>query len=301
MLSIIVFVMLSTFPIKQSRASIERISWINPIYRGYDDFLGWVVGYQEGTNWEVSVMIENDWWPPPEKTQINISAIIMHFGWGKNYTHRYTTPEVLSYGETRIFTVSNMTPLTSEFPEYWTYDYRMYVEIANASSGPTEVVDTWAWWNWDYNFAIFSADHLEAQRLYDKLEMMFMGGPVMLPFLNISEAMVLFIQGYFEFQLGDQAHNVGDFSTAKTYYESADNLFNQALVVYEQKGTAMEDMTLNYKNSLTNATKDNAQANLILANASLINSYAWMFFGIGWILIGIGIIIYGARKAKPPQ
>lgn len=303
MLSILVLVTLSAFYIKPSQAYIQAVGWTNPTYRGNDDFYHQnVVAYQEGTYWDLSVMLLNDWGPPPDKTQINISTIIVHFGWGKNYTHRFATPEAIVYGETKVFTVSNMTPSTSEIPDIWTYGYRLYVEIVNATSGPTEVVTTWSpWESWDNNFAIYSAGHLETQQLRDKLEMMFMGGPTMIPLFNVSKAMVLFIEAYFEFQLGDQAHSLGDFYAANIHYGNASDLVDEALNVYEQRGTAMEDAALNYKEALANATKTEADANLISANAALVNSYAWMFFGIGWVLIGIGVIIYGAKKPKPPQ
>jgi len=300
MLSIIVFVMLSSFTVRPSQAYVQDAGWKNPAYRGYDDFYyQYVVAYQEGTYWTLSVMILNDWWPPSAETQINISTIIVHFDWGKNYTHRFTTPEALAYGETRVLSVSNMTPSTSEAPEIWYYDYWMYVEIVNATSGPTKVVDTWTLGRWDYYFAVYSANHLGAQQLRDKIETLFYSGPTMFMPINVTEAFVLYIQAYFEYQLGYQAHGRGDFSEANTHYGNAESLFDQALSVWEQKGTAMEDATLNYKNALTNATKTEADANLISANAALVNSYAWMFFGIGWVLIGIGIIIYGAKKPKP--
>jgi len=293
MLSIISLVTLSSFAIMPSQAYIQHTGWTNPTYRGYDDFYQQsVVAYQEGTYWSFSVMILNDWWPPSAETQINISAIIVYFGWGKNYTHRFTTPEVLAYGETKVFSVSNMTPSTSEVPEIWYYDYWMYVEIVNATSGPTEVVSTWTSWMWDYYFAVYSANHLGAQQLRDKIETLFYSGPTMFMPLNVTEAFVLYIQAYFEYQLGYQAHGRGDFSAANTHYGNAESLFDQALSVWEQKGTAMENATLNSKNA-------QADANLISANAALVNSYAWMFFGIGWVLIGIGIIIYGAKKPKP--
>jgi hypothetical protein len=293
MLSIITLVMLSSFAIRPSEASVQNAGWINPIYRGYDDFYHqYITAYQEGSYWSLSVMILNDWWSPSAETQINISKIIVHFGWGKNYTHRFTTPDPLAYGETRVFSMSNMTPSTSEVPDIWYYDYWMYVEIVNATSGPTEVVDTWTLGRWDYYFAIYSTAHLGAQQLQDKIETFFYGGPTMFLPLNVTEAMVLYIQAYFEYQLGYQAHGRGNFSAASTHYGNAESLFDQVLSVYEQRGTAMENATLDSK-------KAQADANLISANAALVNSYAWMFFGIGWVLIGIGIIIYGAKKPKP--
>jgi hypothetical protein len=303
MLSVIAFAILSALPIKPSQAYIEGVAWTNPTYRGYDDYHNqWVVAYEEGATWTVSAMIYNNYNPPGPATeaQMNISTIIMWFEWGKNYTHRFTTPETLAPGETRIFTFSNMTPPTSEAPELWTYEYELIVEVVNATSGPLGFVFYWSWWNWDYDFAVYSSDHLETQQLRDKLETLFGMGPMWLP-MNVTEAMVLYTQGYFEYQSGNQTHERGDFSAAKTYFENAEDLFNQALTVYEQKGTAIEDTNLSYKEALANATRDNAQANLVSANAALINSYAWMFFGIGWVLIGIGIIIYGARKPKTPQ
>lgn len=294
MLSILALVTLSAVPIKPSHAGLEKIAWINPTYRGNDYYLGWVVAFEAGTNWEVSVMIENDYNPPGPATeaQLNISTIIMWFSWGKNYTHRYSTPQTLAPGDTRVFTVSNMTPSTSEVPEIWVYSYMMYVEIVNATSGPLGVVTTWTWGAWDYQFAVYSSNHLQAEQLYDKLQPIFGGSTPMFPFFNISEAVVRYIEAYFEYQMGTQAHTTGDFSSANEHYGNAEALFEEALSIYEERGTAMEDAELN-------STNYNAQANLILANAAMMNSYAWMFFGIGWILIGIGVIIFGAKKPKP--
>ncbi len=303
MLSILAFLMVSTLPIRPSQASIDAVAWTNPTYRGYDDYLDeWVVAYEEGATWEVSVMVHNNYNPPGPavRAQINISTLIVWFGWGKNYTHRFATPEAIGPDETRFFTFSNITPSTDEAPELWTYQYRLIIEVVNATTGPLDFVFYWSYWNWDSRFAVYSLDHLEVQQLRDELESFYSMMMAWLP-ANVTQARILLFQGYFEYYQGYQAHERGDLSLAKTHFETADGLYNQALSVYEQRGTAIEDAELLYREALANSTRDSGQASLISANAALINSYAVMFFGIGWVLIGIGIIVYGMRRPQPPQ
>jgi len=290
MVTIVAVAALSVAFVKPAQAIPSRTRWINPVYRGSDRYLGNVVAYSRGTNWELSVMIENNL-PAPA----NISTIIVYFDWGMNYTHRFSPPVELAIDEVRVFTVSNMTPSTSEAPEMWSYTYDMYVERVNSTSGPLRVVGTWRWRSyysqWDYDFAIYSANHLQAELLYDKLYSLLGSSPTLFYyFSNVSQAMVRYFQAYFEFQAGTRAHDLGDFSTANQHYMNADTLLGEMLTIYGEIGSTMENATLDY-----------AQASLILANAALINSYAWMFFGIGWVLIGIGIIIYGAKRPKPSQ
>ncbi|MGQ9743293.1 MAG: hypothetical protein ACUVQW_01620, partial [Candidatus Bathycorpusculaceae bacterium] len=148
------------------------------------------------------------------------------------------------------------------------------------------------YWRGD-NFAVMSETHFDAFQLYNKLKSIMTISISMPSIINATEAQVLFIKAYTEYTLGKQYYSNGDFEDAKTYFQSADLHFDEALAAWNERGTAFEDTMQDYYDSLTDAQR-------VQANAALNNSYGWIFFGIGWTLIGVGIIVYCARKPKAP-
>ncbi|MEM3578724.1 MAG: hypothetical protein QXL54_00665 [Candidatus Bathyarchaeia archaeon] len=290
----------------KAAASIQRFAWINATV-GEDPYYGRnVIAYKTGTSWNISVSIYNDYLTPPPPPRIylpvNITAIKVYFDWGGWYNFTFKTPVRMAPLEVKVFNIGNVTPPLSKAPETWVYSYTVYIEYATEVD-PAPRMD----WTWSGgNFAVMSEAHFESFRLYNKLKNIMSGIPI-LPSLtvNSTEAQVLLVKAFIEYNLGRQFYINGIFGEAQTHLQNADTYITQALAAWNARGTGLEDATLQYYNSLAeyynslaDAAEKNAEAGLVQANAALNNSYGWIFFGIGWMLIGVGIIVYGVRKPK---
>ncbi len=275
-------------------------AWVEPAYKGYDAYYGRdITGYLQNTNWTFSMSYTYYGMP-----QFNISAIRIYFDWGKNYTHRYSPPLALKNGQTRLFTISNMTPPVEETSELWEHSYYVHIDNVNSTVAPMRELFSVSAYSGDY-FAVLSEDHLACLNLWYKYGMMFGDSLPMsaayspFPFFaNITATQVNMTRAIFEFQQGFAIFEAGVFGTARSHLERGDSYFNSALNVWLEKGTALEDAGLAHLNSETNYNNALADGTRKQADASMVNSYGWVLFGLGWTFIGIGLIIYGIRKPK---
>jgi len=297
-----------THPVKAPDGS--PYGWVEPAYVGYDPYYDeYITGYLEGTYWNLTMSWTNwGWWA------INVSAIRLYFDWGKNYSYGFATPIQIMPGNTQTFTVYNVTPSIKEAPELWTHYYDIWIDHVNNTSPPYRQLDP-IYFSWGYNFVALSADHLACLNYWSKYWMFIEGGrgpliiegegipliiqaqmiPTMTPFYtNITEVQVLLTKAMFEFSQGVQIYQAGVFSAARAHLEAGDTLINDALTVWNDRGTEIED---------ANLASQNAQANYYnaLGEASKTNAYGWVLFGLGWVFIGLGIVIYSARKPKAVQ
>ncbi|MEM0096240.1 MAG: tetratricopeptide repeat protein [Candidatus Bathyarchaeia archaeon] len=310
--SLLLVIMLSTIPLifnGMATASIQRGAWINATM-GEDPYYGRnVVAYKTGTTWNISISVYNDYSttnpnPPPPRINrpVNITAIKVYFDWGEWYNFTFKTPVRMAPLEVKVFNVGNITPPLSKVPETWVYSYTVYIEYVTEID-PSPKMD----WTWSgSNLAVMSEAHFDSFRLYNKLKNIMSGIPI-LPSLtvNSTEAQVLLVKAFIEYNLGRQYYVNGAFEEARTHLQNADAYITQALAAWNTRGTELENATLQYYNSLAeyynslaNATGKSAEAELVQASAALNNSYGWIFFGIGWTLIGVGIIVYGLKKPK---
>ena len=271
--------------------------WVEPAYVGLDVYYDTnIVGYLTGTNWNFTFS-----WTNGGSNPINVTALRMYFTWGKNYSSTYTTPLVVAAGATQIFNLMNMTPTLAEAREQiGPFSYTVYVHHANNTVAPyNDMVIERASGD---NFAVLSADHLACLNLWAKYAMFFGDGPLMMlpqggtfPFgANITEAQVLFTKAMFELEQGYLIFQAGVFGAAKTHLQTGDTYFSDALTAWNDRGTAIEDADLAYKEAQTTYYT-------ALGDANKMNAYGWILFGLGWMFIGLGIIIYAFRKPKVVQ
>jgi hypothetical protein len=291
-------------------ASIQHFAWTNSTI-GEDLYYGrTVVAYKEGTPWNMSLSVYNDYLTPPPPPRIylpiNVTAIKVYFDWGEWYNHTFSPPVRMNTLEVKVFNIWNFTPSIAVASEAWVHTYYVYVEfIVEGEDVPR--MD----WSWSgSNFAVMSEAHFECFKLYNKLRNI-IEGITSMP-LNSTEARILLAKASIEYNLGRQYYTNGAFEDARIHFAYAETYMNEALVVGEERGIEFEDAMLayynamaEYYNALANATLKQAEAELkqaeaqlIQANAALNNSYGWIFFGVGWTLIGIGVIIYGFRKTR---
>ena len=269
--------------------------WVEPAYVGQDVYYGtYIVGYLTGTNWNFTFS-----WTNYEGHQINVTALRMYFSWGKNYTSAY--PTQVAAGATKIFSFANMTPTLPEAPEqigpFW---YQVYIHHANNTVAPYDDNSIYTG-IYNSNFAVLSADHLACLNLWAKYTMFLGGSPSMMspqgmfPFGgNITEVQVLFTRAMFELEQGSLIFEAGVFGAAKTHLQTGDTYFSDALTAWNDRGTAIEDADLAYKEAQTTYYT-------ALGDANKMNAYGWILFGLGWMFIGLGIIIYAFRKPKVVQ
>jgi hypothetical protein len=281
-----------------------QFRWIEPDYSGEDPSLSGnptVIGYKEGTNWNFTMS-----WTNSYDVVINITAIRIYFSWGKNYTNTFSTPMMVDKGETKTFTMYNMTPPVTETSELWSHSYSVFIHHVNSTTAPYAEVPSTLRLPSPINpfsgsgFVVLSEDHLACLELWAKLNGIFTpivgGGTAMINAVqglptDIAEVQVLYQKAFMEFDLGTRILDTGVYGQAKTHLQNADDLYGQALDAWNEKGTAMEDADLNY-------TKSETAYNYALASAANINAYGWLLFGLGWTFIGLGVIIYGLRKPK---
>jgi len=292
-------------------------SWVDPDYSGVDPYYRspldgsiTIVGYLTGTYWNLTIMWTNDRMYP-----VNVSAIRTYFSWGKNYTFAFTDPIRIDPGMTQIFSVYNVTPPLTEAPEQLApYSYAIYIHHVNSTTPPYQERTPIDPSLGGYGFVALSADHLACLNYWAKYGMLYdgVGGPlvvaqpqiyptipiVALFYTNITEVQVLLTQALFEFNLGFEVYMTGVFSTARQHLENGDELINDALAAWSERGNSMEEAALNYQNAQANYYGGMGSYYSDLGEASKTNAYGWVLFGLGWVFIGVGVIVYGARKPK---
>ena len=281
---------------------VNNYSWVEPDYIGEDEYYeNDVIGYLAGTYWNFTFSITNDASDP-----LNISAIRAYFDWGKNYTYTYATPMQMMPSTTQVLSLYNVTPPITEVSELCTYEYWIYVDYANSSTSPYQIMGKYQVAHGHY-FAILSQDHLDCLRLWRKLSNMngFGSGLGQVSVLygppEITKVYIMMQKAYMEYALGSEIFQTGVFSEAKTHLQNAETMYDEALDTWDQRGTAIEDAELNQTMALTNYYNAQADAQRKSADASLVNAYGWLLFGLGWTFIGLGAIVYGMRKPKVAQ
>ncbi|MEM2202317.1 MAG: hypothetical protein QXZ47_02485 [Candidatus Bathyarchaeia archaeon] len=299
------------FAVKPSAARIDRFAWTNQTI-GEDLYYGrTVVAYMEGTIWNISLSVYNDYRSPPQPIYlpINVTAIKVYFDWGEWYNYTLVTPVHMDPYDVEVFNVWNYTPSVTVAPETWVHTYYVYIEFIVKG----EAVSRIEWFTSGSNLAVMSEAHFECFRLYNKLKNV-IGNITSMP-LNSTEAKILLAKASIEYNLGRQYYINGAFEDARVRFTYAETYMNEALFVEEERGIEFEDAMLAYYNAMmeyynalagatirqAEAELKQAEAQLIQANAALNNSYGWIFFGLGWTLIGIGIIIYSFKKTRTPK
>ncbi len=273
--------MLATSPAQA--VEIEELTWFPPYLEKDDD----VVIYRHGASVDLNVPVKNDWYPDG----LNVSKVIVSFDWGQNKTLDLSTDiEQVGWQETEIFTVSFTASATEAVSSDWAHEYTIYVEHVNATTGPTEIVGTWRqpwkWWEWPA-YIVFPTDQADAYDFSEEYDAYENDYPAW-SFSNVN-ASQLAGQASIEASLGETHYARGEYAEAETQYQTALDLYSQALAAEREWETKVQEAELDI--ALTEA-----DANMAMANAMMNQSYAWMLFGLGFVFMGIATIIYAFRK-----
>lgn len=297
--SIFLCALISMSMISPAKAYIERITWLPPyIKKGYDSYYGDnVVIYRDGSTVRLTVPVENEGYP----NGLNVSSVIVSFDWGQNKTLDLSANiEQVGWLETEIFTVSFAASATEAVTSDWAHEYVIYVEHVNATSGPTKIVGTWSrpywWWSPSYLFVVFSTDQADALVSSEEYNSYASSFPTY-TFTSIN-ASQLAGRANIEALLGETYLERGEYDSAKTQYQEAINLYDQALTAEKNWKTKIEEAELQMDLTETEANMATANAMLRHADAAMNQSYAWIVFGLGFAFMGIATIIYASKTSK---
>jgi hypothetical protein len=250
--------------VSPAQGYIERFTWLPPyLKKGYDGHYGEnVVIYKHGSAATLVVPVRNTMYA----NGLNVSKVIVGFDWGQNKTLDLTANiEQVAYQETEIFTVSFTASATEAVSSEWAHEYTIYVEHINATTGSTEIVDTWSrpwnFWGPSYLFVVFSVDQADAYDLSQEYDA-YASAPWSFNNINASQ---LAGQASIKASLGEMYYARGEYALGKTQYQSALDLYSQALAAEATWETKVEEAELEI--ALTEAEANMATANAMLRQA----------------------------------
>jgi len=273
---------------KPAQASIQSYSW-KPgtyVYKGYDSYYGSsIVAYLDGTTVYVTIPVINDYYG----SNINVTAVNMVFDWGLNKSCSRTLPVKIDYGKTEYFDIS-FTADISKASNAWAHTYTTYVKY-NYTYGQ----GTWTM-GYDYKFVVYSQSQKDVMDLSREYSAYSSNYP---PYnFQIIKGRLLATQAGVEASQAQTFVGIGNFTAAKTHYQTAIDLYDQAFAAEEDKGVAKEDAALNATIKEADAAVKTADAAMVEAQAVWNQAYGYILFGLGFLLIGVGAILYGLTK-KP--
>jgi tetratricopeptide (TPR) repeat protein len=311
---------------------LTTFTWVSPwYYIGYQSapYYDYIVAYENGSTAELVVPVWND--PAWGYTDgLNVSKVILNFyNIGVNKTlDYYTSPHQIAHNQYELFTISFTTNLNEFGVASWDHEYRIIVEHVNATLAPYTRVspDFMIYWSSvspGYKFVVVSSTQVDADDSLSEYNAYYSeySGYSWQTFAAREKA----TEAEIEKAIGDTYYNRGNFDLAKTQYDRANNLWDQAIAA-EGEWRSINDV-LNQNNTrsqiaenladaeatlaMAEAALIQAQASLLIANATIIQAEAammnaWGFyfiglgFALGWSFIGIGVIIYALRKPKLP-
>ncbi len=281
--------LISMLTISPTQAAIGEITWLQP-YLQKD---GQVV-YEHDSTVSLLVPVENDVYP----NGLNVSKVIISFDWEQNKNKTLSTIEQVGWLDTKTFTVSFTASATEAVSSDWPHEYTIYVEHVNATTGPTKLVGTWSralnYWSPAYLFVVFPTDQADATDLSNEYDSYASAFPTW-SFSNVN-ASQLAGQASIEASVGDTYYTRGDFASAETQYQTALDLYSQALVAEREWQTKVDEADLEI--ALTEADANLATANAMMrqADAAVTQAYSWILFGLGFVFMGVATIVYAYRK-----
>ncbi len=302
--------LISISMVAPAMAEIQRFTWLPPyVEKGWSNYYGaYVVVYRHGSTVELIVPVNNNVY----SNGLNVSKVIVGFDWGQNKTLDLSgNIRQVEFGRTEIFTVSFTASAVEAVSSEWAHTYIIHVEHVNATTEPNMIVGTWSVdWNdfpsLDYKFVVFSADQADALDLSDEYDSYTSAYP--LSYFNSVNGSQLRGQAVIEAYLGDIYYSRGEYASARMQYQSALDLYSQALTAEMNWATKIAEAELDViltqaavNMTYADAALTTAEAALMKANAVVNQSYAWILFAFGFVIFGLAGLVYAARKPRKPE
>lgn len=325
LLSVLLVTLASMPMIRPAQAHINQWTWLPPYI---DKVNGSYVIYKHGSTVQFKVPVENDLYA----NGLNVSKVVISFDWGGASSNKTldlsASPVQIGWNEIYTFTVSFVANATEAISSAWQHTYTVYVEHVNATGGSvTPPLSR----DWDFfggankwKFIVYSTDQADALDLQTKYNSYVSSYP--LSYFTDTDARQLAGQAQIEGAMASSDYaDRQDYASAKSRYQTALNLYSQALTAEKNYQATLQNATLNTTLTANEAALINAKANQTRANATLVEAnaavitanatkiqaeaaltkaYGFYFIGLGfalgWSFIGIGVIIYALRKPKSP-
>jgi tetratricopeptide (TPR) repeat protein len=308
--------------IRPAQAWINDYDWIGQSHYedlyweyGRDEYWYWEMVFVAGSNATLLVEVYNNYgWP--NYPDLNVSAVKVLMDWNMNYSAAEcseTVPVAIPAYGYHTFTIEFQVPPTSVASNLHWHRAIIFVEEVNATSGPYEVSSHDMWYLGE-EFIVFSTVQKEIITLYDEADMIFdIYG--WWPYFSDVEADNLWESGRMYYELAEEFHTYGQFDEALTHYETALDLFYQAIDAeavydlwwqdfyddYERRSynlsLVIQEAELEVAQSMAEANLTEADAALALANAAMTQAYAWIIFGIGFMIIGLAAVVWAFKHS----
>jgi len=277
-----------------ARAALEPgdWKWMGYAFHGFDTFHGATVyAYEYNSTAILSVTIDNSY---IDGKSLNISALKVWMDWGINYTSDMTTmidPYVIPWGETRVIPIEFEVPSPNIVSNNALYGYTIILEYVNATTGPKKIIGSDEQFA-GLDFVVYSNDQVEAQETMIIVdEMLDTTNP---NDFNSTKAKIWWIKAENETFIAETSYNRGDFGNAKTHYQNAMLMINEAFAAEQAKGGGFDDAQVDLLR---------AQAESMRASASYFSglSNMWTLIGVAAVLFAIGYIVRGLGALRKPQ
>uniref|UniRef100_A0A7C4JLB5 Uncharacterized protein n=1 Tax=Staphylothermus marinus TaxID=2280 RepID=A0A7C4JLB5_STAMA len=303
------------------------VEWVNPIYRGYDDYYGrYVIAYPESGIAEFRVRIEPYGW---NVVHVEVRYISIKLIEETSFNIRR---ENISVGDWRIYSVNVSIP---KKPDVYSYVVTViYKEYYWDGSSSDELI-----WKRVYeNLAVYSKEQITCIDYFSIYETMRVSYSAYL-FTN-PEAILLLYEAEYNYNRAKYLYSYGKFGEARDTIINATELFRKAVdlekkyrieivlnLTVRRAISEMENNRIlanasylhaqaNYlraisemenNRTLANATYLNAQASYLNAQANYLSAeaeytksralfIALLLFGAGFIITSIGLAIHMIRK-----
>lgn len=276
--------LISMLTISPAQAGIDGVTWLQP----YLEKDGNVV-YEHGSTASLLVPVTND----VEPNGLNVSEVIISFGWGQNKTSDLSEIVQIGDGGTEIFTVSFTASATETLTSEQAWDYTIYVEHVNATTGPTKIVGTEERTRGNLGaeyFVVYSTDQAEAWEAREMVERIASNRPFVDLSFNSTEAKLRVFEAENETSNGDALYARGDFVEAKAHYYAALTLYNVAYSAEATLGPTLDNLFIREIESRISNYEASASLAASFSTTSILLGSAVVLFGIGYIIKQLGTL-----------
>ena len=257
------------------KADISSVTWIEPAYRGWDDFFERsVIAYLIGDEAKAMVTVYNHL---GQKAYVSVA---IQMDWiAENYTATESNYPIDPY-QSHTFEV--IVPISTTVNTFVVHSYTIFVSYYDKSFGGTLIDfedETYT------DFAVYSQDQKDAQDYKEEIDTW------QNAYSTISMAAMWYSTKFKEYwakaaveeSLGDESYSKGDFAAAKDHYERALNYTRQAIEGDIETSTKIETILLDIGGSVKDLL--------------LFQGWAYLLVGIGFLLMGIGVVVYLVRRS----
>lgn len=236
-----------------AQASIKSHNWVGTTYRGFDSFYNAnVIAYETGSKAALVVSVYNE-----SRLSVSIEGAKIEFDWPGGKFAAKDFPSMIKKGAVRAITFEFTVPSTIVASNLVMHSYTITVDYEREEGYEGE-------WNYSgFNFVIYSFEQAEAMRL--KRQLTAIGAPE----IGAAKARKLLIRSATEERLGDHQYTAGNIAEAKTYYQTALELRQEAI---------------------------SAESDPVTIGISPISQ---LLKGIGILLFGLGLLVYAIARLIP--